>query len=40
MAIKRIFRYLVHTPNLVLWYPKAPLLICLATPIRIMPVAK
>jgi hypothetical protein len=22
MAIKRIFRYLVHTPNLGLWYPK------------------
>jgi hypothetical protein len=22
MAIKRIFRYLVHTPNLNLWYPK------------------
>jgi hypothetical protein len=22
MAVKRIFRYLVHTPNLVLWYPK------------------
>jgi hypothetical protein len=22
MAIKRIFRYLVHTPNLVFWYPK------------------
>jgi hypothetical protein len=22
MAVKRIFRYLVHTPNLGLWYPK------------------
>ena len=22
MAVKRIFWYLVHTPNLVLWYPK------------------
>jgi hypothetical protein len=22
MAVKRIFRYLVHTPNLSLWYPK------------------
>jgi hypothetical protein len=22
MAVKRILRYLVHTPNLVLWYPK------------------
>jgi hypothetical protein len=22
MAVKRIFRYLVHTPNLDLWYPK------------------
>jgi hypothetical protein len=22
MVIKRIFRYLVHTPNLGLWYPK------------------
>jgi hypothetical protein len=22
VAIKRILRYLVHTPNLVLWYPK------------------
>jgi hypothetical protein len=22
MAIKRILRYLVHTPNLGLWYPK------------------
>jgi hypothetical protein len=22
MAVKRIFRYLVHTPNLCLWYPK------------------
>jgi hypothetical protein len=22
MAVKRIFRYLVHTRNLVLWYPK------------------
>jgi hypothetical protein len=21
MAVKRIFRYLVHTPNLGLWYP-------------------
>jgi hypothetical protein len=21
-AVKRILRYLVHTPNLVLWYPK------------------
>jgi hypothetical protein len=40
MAVKRIFRYLVHTPNLGLWYPKAPLSIYLATPIRIMPVAK
>jgi hypothetical protein len=23
MAVKRIFRYLVHTPNLGLWYPKS-----------------
>jgi hypothetical protein len=22
MAVKRILRYLIHTPNLVLWYPK------------------
>jgi hypothetical protein len=22
MVVKRIFRYLVHTPNLGLWYPK------------------
>jgi hypothetical protein len=22
MAVKRIFRYLVHTPKLGLWYPK------------------
>jgi hypothetical protein len=22
MVIKRIFRYLAHTPNLGLWYPK------------------
>jgi hypothetical protein len=22
MAVKRIFKYLVHTPNLGLWYPR------------------
>jgi hypothetical protein len=40
MAVKRIFRYLVHTSNLGLWYPRAPLFIYLATLIRTMPVAK
>ena len=40
MAVKRIFWYLVHTPNLGLWYPKGSLSSYLAIPIRIMPVAK
>jgi hypothetical protein len=40
MVIKRIFRYLVHTPNLGLWYPKGSILIYLAIRIRTMPVAK
>jgi hypothetical protein len=39
MAVKRIFRYLVYTPNLGLWYPKGSFF-NLAIPIRTMPVAK
>jgi hypothetical protein len=40
VSVKRIFRYLVHTPNLAYGIPRAPLLTYLATPIRIMPVAR
>jgi hypothetical protein len=40
MAVKRIFRYLVQLLTLVYGILRAPLLIYLATPIRIMPVAK
>ena len=40
VAVKRILRYLVLTPNLGLCYPRASFSIYLAIPIRIMPVAK
>jgi hypothetical protein len=40
MAVKRILRYLVHTPNLGLWYPKGPLSIYLVIRIPIMTVAR
>jgi hypothetical protein len=39
MAVKRILRYFVHTPNSGLWYPKGSIFY-LAIPIRIMPVAR
>src|SRR4051812_40429632 len=35
VAIKRIFRYLVHTPNFGLWYPKGSSSTSLVTRIRI-----
>jgi hypothetical protein len=40
IAVKRILRYLVHTPNLAYGIPKASFLIYLAIPIQIMPVAR
>jgi hypothetical protein len=40
MVVKRIFRYLVHTPNLGHGTLRAPLSIYLATSIRTMRVAK
>jgi hypothetical protein len=40
VAVKRILRYLVHTQNLGLWYPKGSFLIYLATLTQTMPVAK
>ena len=39
VAVKRILRYLVHTPNLGCGIPKTPLSIYLAILIPIMPVA-
>ena len=39
-VVKRIVRYLIHTPNFGIWYPKGPLLILLATPIQTMPVTR
>ena len=39
IAVKRILRYLKHTPSIGLWYPKGARF-QLAIPIRIMPVAK
>jgi hypothetical protein len=35
MAVKRIFRYLVHTPNFGLWYPRDSLSLFVGTRIRI-----
>jgi hypothetical protein len=40
VAVKRILRYLVHTQNLGLWYPKGSFLIYLATLTQTMPVAR
>jgi hypothetical protein len=40
VVVKRILRYLVHTQNLGLWYPKAPFSIYLAILTQTMPVAK
>src|SRR5438105_14277347 len=40
VVVKRILRYLIHTPTLGLWYPKGFFSIFLSIPIRIMPVAK
>jgi hypothetical protein len=40
VAVKRILRYLVHTPNLGLWYPRALSLIYLSIQIPITSVAK
>jgi hypothetical protein len=40
MVVKRILRYLVHTQNLGLWYPKGYFSIYLATLTRTMPVAR
>ena len=39
-VVKRIVRYLIHTPNFGIWYPKRSPLILLATPIRTMPVTR
>ena len=38
-VVKRIVRYLIHTPNFVIWYPKRSFIL-LATPVRTMPVTK
>ena len=39
-AVKRIVRYLIHTPNFGIWYPKRSSLILLAIPTRTMPVTR
>ena len=40
VAVKRILRYLKHTPSIGLWYPKGARFQLVAIPIQIMPVAK
>jgi hypothetical protein len=40
VVVKRILRYLVHTQNLGLWYPKGSFSTYLAILTQIMPVAK
>ena len=40
IVVKRILKYLKHTPSIGLWYPKGAIFELVGTPIRIMPVAK
>src|SRR4051812_34538966 len=40
LAVKRILRYLAHTPTLGLWYPRAQSLIWLDFLMLIMPVTR